>query len=61
MKTTNKILVFFLLITSQFIFADAPGFDDDVNDVPIDDWVIPVAIMGAMVMFYWLRKRISKV
>ncbi|MBP6073800.1 MAG: hypothetical protein KA486_02405 [Flavobacterium sp.] len=54
------LLVLFFLV--QFTQANPPVFDDgdDVLDVPaapIDDWILPMAIIGIAVMYYFIQKR----
>lgn len=54
------LLVLFFLV--QFTQANPPIFDDgdDVLDVPaapIEDGVIPMAVLGIVVMYYFIQKR----
>jgi hypothetical protein len=54
------LLVLFFL--AQFTQANPPVFDggDDVLDVPaapIDHWVLPMAIFGIAVMYYFIQKK----
>jgi hypothetical protein len=52
-----------LLFLVQFAQANPPGFGDggdDVEDVapaPIDDWILPMAIIGIVVMYYFIKKK----
>ena len=49
-----------LLFLVQFAQANPPVFDDDVDDVapaPIDDWILPMAIIGIVVMYYFIKKK----
>ena len=32
-------------------------FPDDVNDVPIDNWVIPIAALGVVLMYLYIRMK----
>ncbi len=52
--------LFVLLFLVQFAQAQ-PGFDDgdDVQDVPapIDDWILPMAILGVGIMYYFIKKK----
>jgi hypothetical protein len=66
MKNSNhsEIRYQFLLVLLFLVqFAQAqPGFDDgdDVNDAvpaPIDDWILPMAIIGIAVMYYFIKKK----
>ena len=58
MKTTKKTQLAVLVALSQvqFIAAQTPGFDDDVQDVPVDNWVIPMAIIGIVLMYFFFKK-----
>jgi hypothetical protein len=59
MKTTKKIQLAVLLTLSQvqFIAAQTPTFDDDVQDIPVDNWVIPMAILGIALMYFFIKKK----
>lgn len=62
MKTTKKIQLAVLVTLSQvqFIAAQTPIFDDDVDDVqdvPVDNWVIPMAILGIALMYFFIKKK----
>jgi len=49
-----------LLFLVQFAQANPPVFEDDVEDVapaPIDDWILPMAIIGIVVMYYFIKKK----
>jgi hypothetical protein len=51
-----------ILFLVQFAQANPPTFDDgdDVNDAvpaPIDDWILPMAIIGIAVMYYFIKKK----
>ena len=58
MKTNKTIQLAVLVAISQvqFIAAQTPGFADDVQDVPVDNWVIPMAILGIVLMYFFLKK-----
>ena len=56
MKNTAKIIYSIALVLVTFSLQAQETFPDDVNDVPIDDWVIPVALAGITSM-YFLTKR----
>ncbi len=50
-----------VLFLTEFVQAQ-PGFDDgdDVEDVPaapIDDWLIPLIVLGLIFMFFYLKKK----
>lgn len=59
MKTSKNIQLAVLVALSQvqFIAAQTPGFDDDVQDVPVDNWVIPMAILGIALMYFYIKKK----
>lgn len=58
MKTSKKIQLAVLVALSQvqFIAAQTPDFDDDVQDVPVDNWVIPMVILGVTLMYFFIKK-----
>lgn len=59
MKTNRNIQLALLVALSQvqFIAAQTPGFDDDVQDVPVDNWVIPMALIGIVLMYFFIKKK----
>jgi hypothetical protein len=66
MKKSNHSAIryqFLLVILFLVQFAQAqPAFDDgdDVNDAvpaPIDDWILPMEIIGIVVMYYFIKKK----
>jgi hypothetical protein len=59
MKTSRKIQLAVLVTLSQvqYIAAQTPGFDDDVQDVPVDNWLIPMAILGVALMYFFIKKK----
>ena len=53
-------LVVIVLFLSQFVLAQ-PGFDDDTVDVPaapIDDWVLPMGVLGILLIYYFYKKQL---
>jgi hypothetical protein len=65
MKNSNHSAIryqflFVLLFLVQFAQAQ-PDFDDgdDVQDVPapIDDWILPMAILGIGIAYYFIKKK----
>ena len=58
MKNSTKIRysIAIVLLQAQTLFAQTPGFDDDVQDVPVDNWIIPMAILGVALMYFFLKK-----
>ena len=59
MKTSKNIQLAVLVALSQvqFIAAQTPDFVDDVQDVPVDNWVIPMAIIGVALMYFFIKKK----
>lgn len=57
-------LVVTVLFLAQFVQAQ-PGFDDDTVDVPaapIDDWVLPMGVLGILLIYYFYKiQLISKI
>jgi hypothetical protein len=69
MKKLNRTkikyqLVVILVFLAQFVQAQ-PSFDDDTVDVPaapVDDWVVPMAVLGILLIYYFYKKQvISKI
>jgi hypothetical protein len=64
MKKSNRTkikyqLVLILVFLAQFVQAQ-PGFDDDTVDVPaapIDDWVLPMFLVGIIIVVYFINKK----
>lgn len=59
MKNRTKIqyAIVIALLQIQSISAQAPVFNDDVQDVPINDWVLPMMLLGVGIVFFYLKKR----
>lgn len=50
----------FLLCQVPTIVAQTPGFEDDVVDVPaapIDQWVLPMIVLGIAMRYYFMKKK----
>lgn len=60
----SKVLIFLVLLLSNVVcFAQAPGFDDDVEDVPgapINQWVYLVMLAGVFYGFKRIMNTIKK-
>ena len=56
-RTEIKYAIVIALLQIQSIFAQAPVFDDDVQDVPINDWILPMMLLGVGIVFFYLQKR----
>jgi len=55
----NKIVLCIALLASNLVQAQAPGFDDDVQDVPaapVDNYVIYLGILAMGLAFYMFLK-----
>ena len=59
MKNSTKIRysISIVLLQVQTLFAQTPGFDDDVQDVPVDNWIIPMTILGVALMYFFIKKK----
>lgn len=49
-------MVILLLVAGSFTYAQTPGFDDDVQDVPINQWVMPMILLGMLLAVYTVKK-----
>lgn len=56
-RTEIKYAIVIALLQIQSISAQAPVFDDDVQDVPINDWILPMMLLGVGIVFFYLKKR----
>lgn len=58
MKQITKItiVVVFTMAQIQSLSAQTPGFDDDVQDVPVNQGIIAMAIIGITFVFLLIRK-----
>ena len=62
MKYIKKIALVTLVTLAQIqtvVAQSTPPFDDDVQDVPVDNWIIPMALVGLGIMFYYVKKQIK--
>ena len=59
MKNINKIKYSLALVLFSVTLQAQEPFQDDVNDVPIDDynWIIPVAIIGIAIGYWSFQKK----
>jgi hypothetical protein len=59
MKNSTKIRysIAIVLLQAQTLFAQTPAFDDDVQDVPVDSWIIPMALLGLGIVFFIINKK----
>lgn len=58
MKQITKITiaVVFTMAQIQSLSAQTPGFDDDVQDVPVNQGIIAMANIGIVFAFLLIRK-----
>jgi hypothetical protein len=59
MKNSTKIRysIAIVLLQVQTLFAQTPGFDDDVQDVPVNNWIVPMTILGVALMYFFIKKK----
>jgi hypothetical protein len=61
-KATIKYQFIVILLFTQFVQAQ-PGFEsDDVEDVPaapIDNWLIPMFVVGVVLVYYIYRRQLT--
>jgi hypothetical protein len=68
MKTVNTLqikiylMVFNLMSIAAMAQDENPGFpfednSDPGQEAPIDDWILPMAVLGIAVMYYFIQKR----
>lgn len=60
MRYTTKIAFVTLVTLAQvqkIVAQAAPAFEDDVQDVPVDTWIIPMALVGIALIFYFIKKK----
>ncbi len=56
-KSYKNLIAGLFLFTETMAHAQTPGFDDDVQDVPIDNWIVPMFVLAAVVLFFVVRKK----
>ncbi len=56
-KTKIKYSIAIILFQMQTLFAQTPGFDDDVQDVPVNNWIVPMAILGLIMVYFFIKKK----
>lgn len=56
MKCKYWLVVLFLMINT-FIYAQAPDFNDDVQDVPINQYLYIFLIIGLGLGYYFLKRK----
>ena len=65
MKTVNTLqikiyLMVFNLMSIAAMAQQDPGFpfeEDPGQAAPIDDWILPMAVLGIAVMYYFVKKK----
>jgi hypothetical protein len=56
-RTYKNLIAALFLFIGTIAHAQTPGFDDDVQDVPIDNWIVPMFVLAAVVLFFVVRKK----
>lgn len=56
MKCKYWLVVLFLMINT-FIYAQAPDFNDDVQDVPVNQYLYIFLIIGLGLGYYFLKRK----
>lgn len=56
MKCKYCLVVLFLMINT-FIYAQAPDFNDDVQDVPVNQYLYIFLIIGLGLGYYFLKRK----
>lgn len=62
MRYITKIAFVILVTLAQIqtvVAQSTPTFDDDVQDVPVDTWILPMTILGAALMYFFIKKKRS--
>jgi hypothetical protein len=57
MKNITKLKYSVALVLFTISLQAQETFPDDVQDVPIDNWIFPIVIVGALFMFYFIKKK----
>ncbi|MEY3500965.1 MAG: hypothetical protein RL308_2634 [Bacteroidota bacterium] len=67
MKNNTKIgySIAIVLFQMQMLFAQAPNFGDNVEDVspaaPIDTCIAPMALIGLCIVFFLIKNKVQSV
>lgn len=56
MKCKYWLVVLFLMINT-FIYAQTPDFNDDVQDVPVNQYLYIFLIVGLGLGYYFLKRK----
>jgi hypothetical protein len=56
MKNLKYQITLVLVFVLQFAQAQ-PTFNDDTQDVPVDNWVVPMLAIGIFLVFIFFRKQ----
>jgi hypothetical protein len=57
----KKWIVILTLFLVSIANAQAPNFNDDVQDVPVDNGVVPMLIVGILFIFWTVRIKKSTI
>jgi hypothetical protein len=59
-NNSKKIYSLGFVLASGWLEAQEP-FTDDVQDVPIDNWLLPLFVIGTLIVLFKLRKTENKI
>jgi hypothetical protein len=57
MKNITKIKYSLALVLFSVTLQAQESFPDDTQDVPVDNWLIPMAILGIALMYFFIKKK----
>ncbi len=56
-KSYKNLIAALFLFIGTIAHAQTPGFTDDVQDVPVDNAVVPMLIVGILFVFWVVRNK----
>lgn len=56
-RTYKNLIAALFLFIGTIAHAQTPGFTDDVQDVPIDSWILPMLLMGMLLILLVARNK----
>ena len=56
-RTYKNLIAALFLFIGTIANAQTPGFTDDVQDVPIDSWILPMLLMGMLLILLVARNK----
>jgi hypothetical protein len=60
-KSYKNLIAALFLFIGTIAHAQTPGFTDDVQDVPIDSWMLPMLLMGMLLILLVVRNNQKKI